>query len=175
MIKLILKIIKYFRRKKYAKRIKMKLVKKFIPDGKICDTKQFFADGQPSIITIHWVGPYPGQIPDIVRDYWINSGGEASAHYIIKDDECLQCWPENKVAWHAGCASGNKSSIGIEIIPCNKEGEFSEKSIQTLKELIATFPKMPIIRHYDWTGKDCPKYYIDNNKWTELLNKIMEV
>lgn len=151
----------------------MNITKKFIPEGIKCDTKQYFAEGQPSVITIHWVGPFPGQTPDIVRDYWINSGGEASAHYIIKDDECMQCWPENKVAWHAGCMTGNRNSIGIEVIPCNKEGEFSEKSIQTLKELIHTFPKMPIIRHYDWTGKDCPKYYTNTDKWTELLSKIL--
>ena len=156
-----------------AKKVNMKLTKKFIPEGTNCDTGQYFAEGQPSVITVHWVGPFPGQTPDIVRDYWINSGGEASAHYIIKDDECMQCWPENKVAWHAGCTTGNKTSIGIEIIPSNKEGVFSEKSIQTLKELIHTFPKMPIIRHYDWTGKDCPKYYTNTDKWTELLNKIL--
>ena len=156
-----------------AKKVNMKLTKKFIPEGTNCDTGQYFAEGQPSVITVHWVGPFPGQTPDIVRDYWINSGGEASAHYIIKDDECMQCWPENKVAWHAGCTTGNKTSIGIEVIPSNKEGVFSEKSIQTLKELIHTFPKMPIIRHYDWTGKDCPKYYTNTDKWTELLSKIL--
>lgn len=169
MIKIIFNILKEIFT---TKRTPMNITKKFIPEGKQCDTKQFFEKGQPSVITIHWIGPFPGQTPDIVRNFWIQSGGEASAHYIIKDDECMQCWPDGKIAWHAGCSAGNKTSIGIEVIPCNVAGEFSEKSIKTLKELIATFPKMPIIRHYDWTGKDCPKYYLDTQKWKELLAKI---
>lgn len=150
----------------------MKLVQKFIPDGKQCDTKMKFAEGQPSVITIHWVGPYPGQTPDIVRDYWINSGDEASAHYIIKDEECIQCWPNDKMAWHTGCSAGNKTSIGIEVIPCNIQGRFSEKSIKTLKELLDTLPRLPLVRHYDWIGKDCPKYYCDTDEWKELLVKL---
>lgn len=150
----------------------MKLIEKFIPDGSKCDSMLEFDGGQPSVITIHWVGPYPGQTPDIVRDYWISSGGEASAHYIIKDDECMQCWPLTRVAWHAGCSVGNNSSIGIEVIPKDTDGEFSEKSIETLKELLSKLPKLPIVRHHDWTGKDCPKYYCSNDKWKELLVKL---
>jgi len=150
----------------------MNITKNFIPDNSKCDTKQSFVNNQPSVITIHWVGPFPGQTPEIVRDYWIKSGGEASAHFIIKDDECLQCWPLDKMAWHAGCSAGNKTSIGIEVIPCNIQGRFSEKSIKTLKELIESLPRMPIVRHFDWTGKKCPEYYCDNNEWQELLEKL---
>lgn len=148
----------------------MNLTQNFIPEGVPCDTKVEFT---PNIITVHYTGPLPEQTPAQVRKYWIDSKGEASAHFIIKDDEVLQCWPTNKVAWHAGCKAGNYGSIGIEVIPENKAGKFSEKSIETLKELIATFPKsMPIVRHYDWTGKPCPAYYTINERWQDLLNKI---
>lgn len=150
----------------------MNLVKKYIPAGCKCDTGSHFIDNAPNIITIHWVGPFPGQTPDIVRDYWINSNGEASAHFIIKDDDVLQCWPIDKIAWHAGCKAGNITSIGIEVIPKNVEGEFSEKSIKSLKELLKTLPKLPLVRHYDWTGKKCPAYYCDNDKWQELIEKL---
>lgn len=150
----------------------MKLIEKFIPEGTKCDTKQHFAGGQPSAITLHWVGPYPGQTPDVVRDYWINSNGEASAHFIVKDDTVLQCWPLDKVAWHAGCKAGNLTSIGIEVIPCNIAGRFSEKTIATLKELLNSIPRMPIVRHFDWTGKQCPAYYVNSNEWEELLKKL---
>lgn len=151
----------------------MNITKNFIPIGSNCDTDKYFEEGHPSNVTIHWVGPFPGQTPTMVRDWWINSKGEASAHFIIKDDECVQCWPDNKIAWHAGCKIGNDSSIGIEIIPENKEGKFSEKSIKTLKKLLDTeFSNLPIIRHYDWTGKDCPKYYITHDKWVALLAQL---
>lgn len=84
----------------------------------------------------------------------------------------MQCWPIDKIAWHAGCRAGNITSIGIEVIPKNIEGEFSEKSIKTLKELLKTLPKIPLVRHYDWTGKKCPAYYCDNDKWQELIEKL---
>lgn len=150
----------------------MKIIEKFIPEDTKCDSKIKFPEGQPSVITLHWIGPYPGQTPDIVRDYWINSGKEPSAHFIVKDDTVMQCWPLDKVAWHAGCRAGNLTSIGIEVVPCNVQGRFSEKTIATLKELLDTLPRMPIIRHFDWTGKDCPRYYINSNEWKELLEKL---
>ena len=78
----------------------------------------------------------------------------------------------NKVAWHAGCKAGNNTSIGIEVIPKNAAGEFSDRSIATLKELLDSLPHLPIVRHYDWTGKACPAYYTNNDKWQELLKKL---
>lgn len=150
----------------------MKLKIDYIPDNLPCDTKLHFTGTAPDSITIHWTGPYPGQSPKDVRQWWIDSGGEASAHFIVKDDEVLQCWPIDKIAWHAGCRIGNYTSIGIEVIPCDKEGRFSDKSIMTLKELLNTLPNRPLIRHYDWTGKDCPKFYVDRQKWTELLTVL---
>ena len=35
---------------------------------------------RPTSITIHWVGPYPGQTPEVVRNWWIQSKGVAGAH-----------------------------------------------------------------------------------------------
>ena len=150
----------------------MTLIEKFIPDGVPCDTKQKFDKGQPSVVTVHWVGPYPGQTPDMVRDWWIKSGGEASAHYIIKDDVCMQCWPDDKVAWHAGCRAGNTTSIGIEVIPQDTDGRFSKQSIKTLKALLNKLSKKTVVRHFDWTGKECPKFYCNSNEWKALLKKL---
>lgn len=165
---LLLKLLKLlFTRSK--KQETMNLVQKFIPDGTPCDTKKKLEKIES--ITIHWTGPYPGQSPSDVRDWWVNSKGEASAHFIVKDSEVLQCWPTNKVAWHAGCKQGNDTSIGIEVIPMNVEGEFSKLSIKTLRQLLDTLPLVPVIRHYDWTGKECPKYYC-NSRWEQLLKEL---
>lgn len=146
----------------------MKLIQDFLPEDLPCDTKSFFKGGQPDSYTIHWVGPYPGQSPKTVRDWWESSNMEASAHFIIKDDLCLQCLPIWKTAYHTGNLVGNKTSIGIEVIPKNLEGEFSQKSIETIKELLLILAPKPVMRHYDWSGKDCPKFYIDDDKWEKL-------
>jgi N-acetylmuramoyl-L-alanine amidase len=151
----------------------------FIPRGKLA---------RPGIrldatsITIHWVGPLPGQTPEIVRNWWINgsdgNGIDASAHFIIKDKRIVQCIPTGEVAWHAG-PKANYSSIGIEVIPANKDGRFSDDSIETLIYCCSTLAKLPLRRHYDWTGKNCPLYYTPlvpdgDEHWQELVTAITE-
>ena len=99
----------------------MQLVKNLIPEGSVCDTGKHFVDHKATNITIHYTGPLPKQTPEEVRKYWIDSKGEPSAHFIIKDDECLQCWEIDKIAWHTGTKAGNHCSIGIEVIPEDKQ------------------------------------------------------
>jgi N-acetylmuramoyl-L-alanine amidase len=127
-------------------------------------------------ITIHWIGPYPNQSVYSPYYWWRDgtdgSGVEASAHYIIKDLDVLQAIPIDEVAWHCG-SSGNYTSIGIEVVPMSENGLFSNKSIVTLKQLLSTLPKVPLKRHYDWTKKDCPRYYISNDKWNGLLSEVI--
>ena len=150
----------------------MRFRKELIPESAKCYTGIKFKE-KPSCITIHWIGPYPGQSPDDVRKWWIDSNGEASAHFIVKEDEVLQCVETDTVAWHAGCLSGNYTSIGIEVCPCNADGEFSSETIATLKDLLDfKLPPLPLVRHYDWTGKACPKYYCNRPAWSELLRKL---
>ena len=145
-----------------------RLEQNFLPEGIPCDSKENFKE-LPSSVTIHWIGAFPEQTPEDVRDWWLNGGGEASAHIVIKDGQALQCWPLTKVCWHCGNLAGNRSSIGIEVVPENIEGRFSEKSVLALKELLDDlFPSLPLKRHYDWNGKDCPSYYIDEEQWLSL-------
>lgn len=148
----------------------MTITKDIIKDSSTCATHKKIKELKS--ITLHWIGPYPHHTPAGVKDWWENGGGEASAHYIIKDDECLQCWENDDVAWHCGNKEGNESSIGIEIIPANEKGMFSKESIATLKALLATLPKVPLKRHYDWSGKDCPKYYCDAQQWFDLQQEL---
>ena len=154
----------------------------FLSADSKCYTHQFLTSLQ--CITLHWTGPYPGQTPSMVRDWWECGETDASAHFIIKDEECMQTWPKDVVAWHCGDVFGNRHSIGIEVIPENTEGKFSDKSIETLKELLDTrFTDLPICRHYDWgtfydpvtgkvavPGKLCPQFYCDEQRWQNLLD-----
>lgn len=152
----------------------MNIKQDYIPDGLACDTHKNLTR-EPAFVTIHWVGPFPGQTPEMVRNHWIESNSEASAHVIIKDNDVLECWPRNKKVWHAGHTIGNNCSIGIEVIPEDTTGKFSDWSIQTLKAYLKAFyPNVPLVRHYDWTGKDCPAYYVNNKHWTELKEKLLK-
>lgn len=153
----------------------MIIKQEFIVKG--CVARPGIPLNNPTSITIHWIGPYPKQQPADVIKWWTRDGIEpsqaASAHYIIKDELCVQAIPDAEVAWHCGC-KGNYSSIGIEVIPMNVEGQFSADSIATLKALLQHLPKVELKRHYDWTGKDCPKYYIDQHEWEELKEWLRE-
>jgi N-acetyl-anhydromuramyl-L-alanine amidase AmpD len=170
---------------------KMKLKEDFMPVGPDRPGTKLV----PTSITIHWIGPYSSHKPSGVRAWWMDpTSGQASAHFVVKDQDVLACIPSNEVAWHAGNQKGNYYSIGIENIPKNVAGEFSEETINTLKELCADLKKKyptitDVVRHYDWTKKDCPRFYTPvttlvgdggrvanppggEERWLELKKKI---
>jgi hypothetical protein len=125
-----------------------------------CKARPGLPLNHPTSIYIHWIGPYPNQTPYDVIAWWVKSGNAASAQFVIKDELCVSPIPENEVAWHCGTRD-NYSSIGIECIPMNKAGEFSADTIDTLVALLKHLPKVELRRHFDATGKDCPRFYTD--------------
>ena len=139
--------------------------------------------GQIKNILVHWVGNanstaianrnYFESLKDSHKTY-------ASSHYIIGlNGEKIRCIPENEVAFHAGSHSMNRKSIGIEVCHPDWEGKFSEATYNSLVELCADICKRynlgidAIIRHYDVTGKECPRYYVRNEQeWIKFKNDV---
>lgn len=137
-------------------------------------------------IVIHYVGN-AGSSAEANRNYFENlksglkmSNGEyryASSHYIVGlKGEVIECVPEIEVAYHA--SSANKDHIGIEVCHPNADGKFSQVTYKSLIELIIDIckkhrlsPLRDVIRHYDVTGKDCPRYYVQNPSAWEQLKK----
>ncbi len=137
-------------------------------------------------IVIHYVGN-AGSSAKGNRNYFENlklgqkmSNGQyryASSHYIVGlEGEIIECVPEVEVAYHA--QSANKDHIGIEVCHPNPDGKFSEVTYAALIELIIETckryrlnPLRDVIRHYDVTGKDCPRYYVKNTGEWEQLKK----
>lgn len=139
-------------------------------------------------IVIHYVGN-PGSSAEANRNYFENlksgqkvSNGQcryASSHYIVGlNGEIIECVPEGEVAYHT--QSANKDHIGIEVCHPTADGKFSEITYQALVELVVDIckryqlnPLKDIIRHYDVTGKDCPRYYVQHPEaWQALKEKI---
>ena len=139
-------------------------------------------------IVVHWVGnagttaENNAKYFDSLKAGKKNSIGEfiyASSHYIIGNDGVLvRCVPEGEVAYHASKA--NNHSIGIEMCHPDWNGKFTNLAYNTLIELLAELctkyrlnPTEDIIRHYDVTGKDCPRYYVQNVKeWNKLKEDV---
>ena len=127
-------------------------------------------------IVLHWVGN-AGSSAMANRNYFNRiNGAYASSQYIIGlDGEIISCMPEDEVAWHAGNYNMNLNSIGIENCHPDWGGKFNSATYSSLVSLLAHLCKKynlnqnAIIRHYDVTGKVCPKYYVEHQDSFEQL------
>ncbi len=96
----------------------------------------------------------------------------ASFHIVVDEREAIECLPINENAWHSGdgsgLASGNRTSIGIEIC---ESGDYA-KTLKNAAKLVARMLKdrgwgvNKLRRHYDWSEKICPRLMYDGGKWT---------
>jgi len=133
-------------------------------------------------IVVHWVGN-AGSSAMGNRNYFEslkNKGIYASSQYIIcLNGDIIRCIPENEVAYHAGNRTVNRNSIGIENCHPDWDGKFNENTYNSLVELCVDICKRynlgidNIIRHYDVTGKECPRYYVRNEQeWIKFKNDV---
>ena len=99
-----------------------------------------------------------------------------SSHFVIGlEGEVVQCVPLNEVAY----ASNNRNSDTISIECCHPDatGKFYDSTYKTLVNLCAylcvEFDLKPedVIRHYDVTGKICPKYFVDYPEEWDAFHK----
>ena len=126
----------------------------------------------PTSITIHMTGNV-GASAKNNHNYMknINKNGSriASWHFTVDDKEIYQAQSTNYKCYHAGCTSGNNTSIGIEIAMFNdKERQLQayKNAIELVKILMAyhKFDTSKVKRHYDWTKKHCPAW-LQEGKW----------
>lgn len=133
-------------------------------------------------IVVHWVGN-AGSSALGNRNYFESlksKGIYASSQYIVGlKGEIIRCIPENEVAYHAGNRTVNRNSIGIETCHPDWSGKFADSTYQSLVALCVDICRRygisvnQIIRHYDVTGKDCPRYYVQNPKeWIQFKNEV---
>ncbi len=136
-------------------------------------------------VVVHWVGN-AGSSAIGNRNYFNNLATThktyASSHYVVGlEGEIIKCIPEDEVAFHAGSYSMNRKSIGIETCHPDWEGKFSDVTYNALVELVADICKRynldvskTVIRHYDVTGKECPRYYVRNeSEWIQFKNDVI--
>jgi N-acetylmuramoyl-L-alanine amidase len=101
----------------------------------------------------------------------------ASAHIFVDKTEAVLVIPLNEVAYHAGPA--NTYSIGVEMC-VEEDGNFHPDTVERTAKIVAELcdwygldPIRDVIRHYDVTGKICPKpYVIDPWAWQAFRQKV---
>lgn len=82
----------------------------------------------------------------------------ASFHYAVDAADIVEVIPPNEVAWHAGDAAGNRSSIGIEICESGNYSLNVENAVELAAHLLKTkgLDARALRQHHDWSRKDCP-------------------
>ncbi|MGN1320544.1 MAG: N-acetylmuramoyl-L-alanine amidase family protein [Acutalibacteraceae bacterium] len=130
-------------------------------------------------IVIHYVGN-PGTTAQNNRDYFNKSDTEVCSHFVIGlEGEIIQCVPLDEKS----NASNNRNldTVSIEVCHPDASGKFTDASYESLVKLTAWLcdnsglKAKDVIRHYDITGKECPKYFVDNeSEWKNFLEDVKQ-
>lgn len=121
-------------------------------------------------IVVHYTAN-PGTDAEANRNYFENlkdtKKTSVSSHFVIGlDGSILQCIPLDEIAY----ASNNRNSDTVSIECCHEDetGKFTKETYASLVKLTAwlcgeyNLKEEDILRHYDVTGKDCPRYFVAN-------------
>lgn len=130
-------------------------------------------------IVVHYTGN-PGTDARANRDYFESLKDShttsASSHFVIGlDGTIIQCIPLDEISYASN--DRNVDTISIECCHLDDTGKFNKKTYQALVELTAwicskyNLKSEDILRHYDVTGKECPRYYVKNEKKWEAFKK----
>ena len=99
---------------------------------------------------------------------------KVSSNFVIGlEGEIVQCIP----TWEMAYASNDRNSDTISIECCHPDetGKFNDATYNSLVQLCAwlcvkyDLTSEDVIRHYDVTGKDCPKYFVEHEDAWELF------
>lgn len=146
-------------------------------------------------IVIHWVAN-PGTSAIQNRNYFENLKNQtaktaryASAHFIVGlAGEVIQCIPVTERAYHVGAPKytetaleklssyPNNCTLGIELCHPDSSGRFTPETLDSAAALAAKLcrffnlePEKALFRHYDITGKNCPKYFVNHEAEWQLF------
>lgn len=101
---------------------------------------------------------------------------KASSHFVVGiDGGIVQCVP----TWEEAYASNTRNEDTVSIETCHKEadGKYTRQTYKSMVQLTAWLCKKfdltenDVIRHYDITGKICPKYFVEDEKAWEQFKK----
>jgi N-acetylmuramoyl-L-alanine amidase CwlA len=130
-------------------------------------------------IVVHYVGN-PGTTAQENRDYFDSAQSTVSSHFVVGiDGEIIQCIPLSEQS--AASNNRNIDTISIEVCHPDETGEFSIPAYNATVKLCVWLcqefglNQEDIIRHYDVTGKLCPKYYVAHpDAWIQFKEYVKE-
>ena len=133
-------------------------------------------------VVVHYTGN-PGTTAEQNRSYFagLAKTGEtyASSNFVIGlEGEVLECVPLDEVAYAS--SQRNYDTLSIEVCHPDDTGEFTQASYDALVKLVQWLvdtyglEQDQILRHYDVTGKECPRYYVQHPEaWEAFLDDLI--
>lgn len=105
-------------------------------------------------------------------------GTVGGCHFIVGlEGEILQIIPISEVTYAA--APRNFDTISIEVCHPDDTGKFSQPTYDSLVRLTSwlceelDLSSKDLIRHHDVSGKNCPKYYVENeDAWKQFKKDV---
>lgn len=130
-------------------------------------------------VVIHYTAN-PGSSAQENRDYFnslqYSQGTQASSNFIVGlEGEIIQCVPTWEVAYASN--ERNSDTVSIEVCHPDESGKFTQETYSSLVQLTAWLcvkfglTEDDVIRHYDVTGKICPKYFVDDEEAWEAFKE----
>lgn len=138
---------------------------------------------QIKYIAIHYTAN-PGAGAQANRDYFENLATshetKVSSHFVVGlEGEVIQCIPSSEMSYATN--SRNVDTLSIECCHEDESGAFCQATYDSVVKLTAWLctrfglTEKEVIRHYDVTGKICPKYYVDHPEaWEKMKADIAE-
>ena len=132
-------------------------------------------------IVVHYTAN-PGSTAQENRDYFNglkdSHETEASSNFIVGlNGEIIQCVPTWEMAYASN--SRNIDTVSIECCHPDESGKFTDETYRSLVQLTAwlcvkfDLTEEQVIRHYDVTGKNCPRYFVENEEaWEEFKTNV---
>ena len=137
---------------------------------------------QVNYIAIHYTAN-PGSTAISNRNYFENlattQDNKVSSHFVVGlEGEVVQCIPTSEISYATN--SRNVDTISIECCHPDETGQFNTATYDSAGKAdsvalytLWTWTSDQVIRHYDVTGKDCPKYYVENpDAWIQMKSDI---
>ena len=130
-------------------------------------------------IVIHNIGN-PGTTAIQNRNYFANLAEtherHASSNFIIcMDGTIIQCVPVDEIAYASNIR--NADTLSIEVCHPDDTGKFTDESYAAAIRLTAWLCDLfgltsdDVIRHYDVQGKECPRYFVENEEAWERFKE----
>lgn len=103
---------------------------------------------------------------------------QVSSNFIVGlEGEIIQCVPTWEMAYASN--SRNIDTVSIECCHPDETGKFNDETYKSMVQLCAwlcmkfDLDEEDVIRHYDVTEKNCPKYFVENEEaWQKFKEDI---